>query len=66
MERNKGKTSKSIILVLILLTLSTSILLYFCYNKYLEYTDVLKDNKELNTKIYNLNKEYTKELNIRK
>lgn len=66
MERNKGKTSKGIILVLILLTISLSILLYFTYNEYLEYNNILKDNKGLNSKINILNKEYTKELDIKK
>ena len=66
MERNKGKTRKSTILVLILLTLSILILSYFSYNKYLKYKDNLKDNKELNMKIDSLNKEYNKELDIKK
>lgn len=66
MERNKGKTRKSSSIILILLTISTSILLYFSYNKYIEYNDILKDNKELNTKIDNLNKDYKEEEKIEK
>ncbi len=65
MERNKGKTRKSIILVLILLTLSVCILSYLSYNKYIKYNNILKDNKELNTKISTLKKEYEEEEKIK-
>lgn len=65
MERNKGKTSKSFIIVLILLIISTIVLSYFVVGSYSKYKKYLNNNKELNSKITNLKKEYENEENTK-
>lgn len=65
MERNKRKTSKSFIIILVLLIISTGILSYFVVGSYSKYKKYLNTNKELNSKITNLKKEYENEENTK-